>query len=82
MGRYVRYYNEAGKHLSLDENAPARRLTDPPEVASIRSRPHCDGQHHEYLRPAAFTRYEPTDMLTCVSAGGEHVSAQNIANRD
>jgi putative transposase len=50
---YVEYYNGVRTHLSLDKDAPAHRPTHPPEVGSIRSKPHCGGLHHEYLRAAA-----------------------------
>ena len=49
MGRYVRYYNEARTHLSLDKDAPGGRPVCPPEVGSIVSKPHFAGLHHEYL---------------------------------
>lgn len=50
---YVEYYNGVRTHLSLDKDAPAHRPTHPPEVGSIKSKPHCGGLHHEYLRAAA-----------------------------
>ena len=50
---YVRYYNGVRTHLSLEKDAPAHRRTYLPEVGSVRSRPHCGGLHHEYLRAAA-----------------------------
>ncbi len=53
VGNYVQYYNKARTHLSLDKDAPAYRQTHLPEIGSIRSKPHCGGLHHEYLRAAA-----------------------------
>jgi putative transposase len=50
---YVQYYNGVRTQLSLDKDAPAHHPTHPPEVGSIRSKPHCGGLHHEYLRAAA-----------------------------
>jgi putative transposase len=50
---YVEYYNGVRTHLSLDKDAPAHHPTHPPEVGSIRSKLHCGGLHHEYLRAAA-----------------------------
>lgn len=50
---YVRYYNEARTHLSLDKDAPEGRPVYLPQVGTIVSKPHCGGLHHEYLREAA-----------------------------
>jgi len=52
-GNYVRYYNKARTHLSLDKDAPDGRPVQPPGVGSIVSTSHCGGLHHEYLRSAA-----------------------------
>ena len=53
IGNYVRYYNNARTHLSLDKDAPVGRSVHPPEVGSIVSKSHCGGLHHKYLRAAA-----------------------------
>jgi len=53
VGNYVRYYNKARTHLSLEKDAPATRAVHPPELGSIVSKDHCGGLHHEYLRAAA-----------------------------
>ena len=50
---YVRYYNEARTHLSLDKDAPEGRPVHLPQVGGIVSKPYCGGLHHEYLREAA-----------------------------
>jgi len=50
---YVRYYNEARTHLSLDKDAPEGRPVQLPQMGTIVSKPHCGGLHHEYQRVAA-----------------------------
>ena len=51
--RFSDYYNGVRTHLSLDKDAPRRRLAQFPEFGTIRSRRHCGGLHHEYFRWAA-----------------------------
>jgi len=53
VGNYVRYYNKARTHLSLEKDAPAMRAVHPPNLGPIVSKDHCGGLHHEYLRAAA-----------------------------
>ncbi len=50
VGNYVRYYNQARTHLSLNKDSPFGRPVVSKEVGSIVSRPHCGGLHHEYSR--------------------------------
>ena len=51
--RYATYYNGVRTHLSLEKDSPQGRLVQLPGEGPIRSRPHCGGLHHEYLRLAA-----------------------------
>jgi len=51
LGEYVRYYNTARCHLSLDGNAPEPRLIED-SVGSVDAIPHVGGLHHEYRRAA------------------------------
>ncbi len=45
---YVKYYNSARTHLSLEKNAPVPRLNS--ISGAIKSTPHLGGLHHEYTR--------------------------------
>ncbi|MDH5345999.1 MAG: integrase core domain-containing protein, partial [Gammaproteobacteria bacterium] len=51
--RYTDYYNGARTHLSLEKDSPKGRLVQFPSQGYVRSRQHCGGLHHEYLRRAA-----------------------------
>ncbi len=51
--RYAAYYNGVRTHPSLEKDSPQGGLVQFPGEGSIRSRPHCGGLHHEYLRLAA-----------------------------
>lgn len=51
--RYAAYYNGVRTHLSLEKDSPQGRLVQFPGEGTIRSRPHCGGLHHKYLRLAA-----------------------------
>jgi len=53
LNRYFAYYHRARTHLSLDKDAPDRRLIEPPEVGRIVQLPEVGGLHHRYIRQAA-----------------------------
>lgn len=53
VGNYVRYYNQARTHLTLNKDSPFGRPVLSKEIGSIVSRPYCGGLHHEYSRAAA-----------------------------
>jgi putative transposase len=52
LGAYVRYYNEARPHLSLDRNAPVPRSIEPPSKGRVIAIPQVSGLHHLYKRAA------------------------------
>jgi transposase InsO family protein len=45
---YLRYYNEARTHQSLDKDAPVTRMVH--AVGSIVAKPLLGGLHHQYIR--------------------------------
>jgi len=45
---YMDYYNAARTHLSLDKDAPVRRLIQ--HAGRIDARPVLGGLHHQYVR--------------------------------
>jgi len=49
LGEYVRYYNTARCHQSLDGNSPEPRCVEDGE-GSVYALPHLGGLHHEYRR--------------------------------
>jgi putative transposase len=53
LTRYIAYYHRARTHLSLDKDAPDRRLIEPPEFGMVLQIPEVGGLHHRYVRRAA-----------------------------
>jgi transposase InsO family protein len=49
---YLRYYNTARPHQSLDNNSPQPRVVEPPPRGRIVAIPHVGGLHHRYQRVA------------------------------
>lgn len=52
LGAYVKYYNNARTHLSLDRNSPVPRTTELPSQGTVVSIPQVGGLHHQYKRVA------------------------------
>ena len=50
---YARYYNDDRPHMSLDGDAPARRVVEPHGNGKIIALPRLGGLHHRYTRRAA-----------------------------
>ena len=50
---YVDYYHTWRPHRSLEMDAPASRVVQPPELGPVRKRPEVGGLHHHYERIAA-----------------------------
>ena len=53
LRQYVAYYHGWRTHLSLDKDAPDRRVTQPATCGRIVEVPHVGGLHHHYERRAA-----------------------------
>ena len=53
LTRYLRYYQQARTHLSLDKDAPDGRPIEPPDLGMIIPIPEVGGLHHRYVRRAA-----------------------------
>ena len=53
LTRYLRYYEQARTHLSLDKDAPDGRPIEPPDLGMIIPIPEVGGLHHRYVRRAA-----------------------------
>jgi len=53
VANYVRYYNRARTHLSLEKDSPDPRPVHNMRRGRIVWRRHCGGLHHEYRREAA-----------------------------
>ena len=53
VANYVRYYNRARTHLSLEKDSPDPRPIHHMTRGRIVRRRHCGGLHHEYRREAA-----------------------------
>jgi transposase InsO family protein len=50
---YAKFYNEGRPHMSLEGDAPGRRVVEPPENGKVISLARLGGLHHRYLRRAA-----------------------------
>jgi transposase InsO family protein len=50
---YASYYNDDRPHMSLEGDAPARRVIEPPENGNVVALPRLGGLHHRYARSAA-----------------------------
>ncbi len=53
LHQYVAYYHGWRTHLSLDKDAPDRRVGQPATDGRIAEVPHVGGLHHHYERRAA-----------------------------
>ena len=53
LQRYIAYYHDWRTHLSLDKDAPAPRVVQPPVCGTIVPVPHVGSLHHHYERRAA-----------------------------
>jgi hypothetical protein len=52
MAEYVRYYNGARAHMSLEGNSPIPREVEPPSQGRVEAIPYLGGLHHRYTRAA------------------------------
>src|SRR5271170_2850097 len=52
---YMKYYNGARTHLSLEKDAPFSRPVE--RAGQILCRPILSGLHHQYVRPLIFDRH-------------------------
>jgi putative transposase len=50
---YASYYNQDRPHMSLDGDAPERRVVEPPGNGNVVALPRLGGLHHRYTRLAA-----------------------------
>ncbi len=53
LRNYLAYYHGCRTHLSLNKDAPAGRVKEPPEMGVIKAFPVIGGLHHRYTRRAA-----------------------------
>ena len=53
LSSYVDYYHSARTHLSLEKDAPDRRVVQPFEKGRVVEPKHVDGLHHLYARMVA-----------------------------
>jgi len=52
LAEYVKYYNHARTHQSLDRNSPVPRDVEPPANGRVVATPYLGGLHHRYSRAA------------------------------
>ena len=52
MAEYIRYYNGARTHMSLEGNSPIPREVEPPSKGKVVAVPFLGGLHHRYMRAA------------------------------
>lgn len=52
LAEYVKYYNHARTHQSLDRNSPVPRDVEPPANGLVVATPYLGGLHHRYSRAA------------------------------